>query len=99
MGPDAGEITVRVKTIASGITLPEHRFRFLITPVLDGTSQDQIERDFPSYVSGEFVSIIVSGLEKGRSYIFSATATNIFGSSESASSPPQFAGTCMVECV
>ena len=94
MGPGAGEITVLIKTIASGVSSPGHRFRFLIIPILNCTSQDQRQFDFPDYVSGEFVSIVVSGLEQGRSYTFSATATNIFGSSVPASSPPQFvAGT------
>ena len=93
MGPDAGEITIQIKTIASGVSRPDHRFRFLITPILNGTTQDQRRFDFPNYVSSEFVTIIVSGLEKGRSYIFIATATNIFGSSDLAVSPPQYAGT------
>ena len=100
-GPDAGQITIRVKTIASGasgVSSPDQGFCFLITPVLDGRRQDQRRFDFPEYVSGEFVSIIVGGLEKGRSYTFNAMATNVFGSSESASSPPQFAGTGTYSC-
>ena len=99
-GPRAGEITIQIKTVASGVDRVDHRFRFVITPVLGSMTQTEQQFDFFNYRSGEFVSILVGGLEKGRSYTFSATATNIFGTSDQTSSP-QFAGihvhtgTCM----
>ena len=67
-------------------------FNFTIIPVLSGVRQPKRQFGFPSYMSGEFVSIPVDNLEPGESYIFSATAMNIFGTSGSANSPAQFAG-------
>ena len=43
-------------------------------------------------MSGELESITVRDLEPGRSYTFSATAMNIFGTSAAANSPPVRAG-------
>ena len=37
---------------------------------------------FPGYTSGKIVEMIVTGLETGSVYTFSAKAQNMFGSSE-----------------
>ena len=94
-GPGSGVIIVQIKTVASGVDMPVQEFNFRITPILAGTSGDrQPERqfEFPNYMSGQFVSLAVDNLEPGESYIFSATAVNIFGTSGSAHSAAQFAG-------
>jgi hypothetical protein len=91
-GPRSGEITVEMKTVASGVNSPEQGFHFNITPVLLGIKQPERIFDFPNYVSGEFVSLVVDQLRPGASYTFSATAMNIFGNSTSTNSPAQFAG-------
>ena len=92
-GPGSGVITVQIKTVASGVNMPVQEFKFRITPVLvSGVRQPERQFEFPNYMSGQFVSIAVDNLEPGESYIFSATAVNIFGTSESANSAPQFAG-------
>ena len=92
IGPSSGQITVQIKTVASGVNNPVHGFQFRLTPVLPGTEQIERSFAFPNYVSGELVSIIVDQLQPGMSYSFGATAMNTFGTSESISSPPQFSG-------
>jgi hypothetical protein len=91
-GPNSGVITVEIKTVASGVNSRDQGFRFNITPVLDGNRQPDKIFEFPYYVSGELVSIVVGQLTPGESYTFSATAMNTFGNSTSANSPQQFAG-------
>ena len=91
-GPGSGEVTLEIKTIASGVDHPNQEFRFVITPVLDGKILDPIQFDFPNYQSGVLVSISVNGLEPGKSYTFSATAMNMFGVSGPASSHSAHAG-------
>ena len=93
-GPGAGEVTLEVKTVASGVDNPSQGFRFIITPVLDGEVLDPIPFDSFEYQSGTFESITVSGLEPGRTYSFSATAMNTFGTSSSTNSPSVPAGVC-----
>jgi hypothetical protein len=91
-GPRSGDITVEIKTVASGVNSPEQGFHFNITPVLLGIRQPERTFDFPDYVSGELVSIVVDQLRPGASYTFIATAMNIFGNSTSTNSLAQFAG-------
>ena len=52
IGSGSGQVTVQIKTVASGVNNPGHGFQFILTPVLSGT--DQIERSFafPEYTSG-----------------------------------------------
>ena len=91
-GSRIGEVTLEIKTVASGINDQNQAFRFVITPVLDGDVLDPISYDKFDYMSGVLESITVSGLEPGRGYTFSATAMNIFGTSDAANSPPVRAG-------
>ena len=91
-GPYSGVITMRIKTVASGISQPDQDFHFNIIPVFAFNKQPERIYEFPNYMSGQLVSIAVGQLEPGESYTFSATAVNIFGSSTSANSPVQFAG-------
>ena len=91
-GPRSGEITVQIKTVASGVNLPEQGFHFNVTPVLLGIRQPEKTFEFPIYMSGELVSVVVDQLQPGASYTFSATAMNIFGNSTPANSPAEFAG-------
>ena len=91
-GPGAGEVTLRISTTGSGVSLPIHRFAFVITPVLGDDRQDSITFERPNYRSGAIEEIMIGGLERGSVYSFSATAMNIFGESESANSPPVTAG-------
>ena len=74
-------------TVASGVDSPVQGFNFGITPILSGTTQSEQIFLFPNYMSGELVSIIMDQLEPGMSYTFSATAANIFGTSEASYSP------------
>ena len=95
-GSRVGEITLEIKTVASGVGSASQRFQFIITPVLDGNILDPISYDKFDYQSGEFESVTVTGLEPGRSYTFSATAMNIFGMSGATNSPPVRAGTLYI---
>ena len=92
IGPGSGQITIPIKTVASGVNNPVHGFQFRLTPVLVGVEQMERSFAFPEYTSGQFVTITVDQLQPGMSYSFSATAMNTFGTSESISSPPQFSG-------
>lgn len=91
-GPNAGEVTFQIKTVASGVIESSQGFRLIIVPVLGGVLGRKQEKSFPSYQSNTFVSITVGDLEQGESYTFSATATNVFGDSTPAHSGPVFAG-------
>ena len=91
-GPATGEVTLEVKTVTSGVDNQNQDFRFIITPVLDGEDLDPIPFDSFEYHSGTFESITVSGLEPGRTYSFSATAMNVYGTSSSTNSPLVSAG-------
>ena len=99
-GPSMGEVTLQIKTVASGVNDSVQGFRFVITPVLDGDVLEVIPFDFPNYQSGELESITVRGLEPGRSYTFSVTAMNTFGTSDATNSPPVRVGMlCVSLCV
>ena len=91
-GPSTGEVTLEIKTVASGVNNPDQEFRFIITPEIDGNTLDPVQFDFPNYESGALESITVHGLEPERSYIFSATAMNNFGESSPANSRSVRAG-------
>ena len=88
-----------IKTIVSGVSNRDQRFRFDITPVLDSVEQEEIDYPFPDYKSGDFETIVVSGLESGQIYSFKATATNFFGPSGSENSTLIQAGECVCVCV
>ena len=92
-GPNAGEVTIMIKTVASGVDNPSQAFWFVITPVLDGVEGDSIPYLFLNYQSGTFETIVVSGLEIGERYMFNATATNTFGTSKPVISASVFVGT------
>lgn len=80
-GPGAGDVTIEIKTIASGVNNPSQGFRFIITPLLDYDILERVEFAFPDYQSGMFESVTVVGLKEGESYSFSAIAMNIYGTS------------------
>ena len=93
-GPDPGQVTFQIKTIASGLSTREARgFEFVLIPVLDGTPGNELRYPRPDYQSGRFETITISGLTPGQSYTFSATAVNFFGISAAANSAPIHAGT------
>ena len=91
-GPNAGEVTIIIKTAASGVDNPSQAFWFVITPVLDGVEGDSMPYLFLNYQSGTSVTIVVSGLEDGENYKFNATSLNFFGSSEPVTSTSVLAG-------
>ena len=91
-GSRIGEVVLEIKTVASGVDNENQNFRFIIIPVLGVNVLDPILYDKFDYTSGELESITVRNLEPGRSYTFSATAMNIFGTSAAANSPPVRAG-------
>ena len=91
-GSHIGEVVLDIKTVAAGVDNENQAFRFIITPVLDGNILDPILYNKFDYMSGELESITVRDLEPGRSYTFSATAMNRFGTSAPANSPPVRAG-------
>ena len=81
-GPNVGEITVEIKTMTSGIDTNFQVFGFIITPILDGVSRESMLHLITNYKSGQFETVVISGLMAERSYVLNATATNLFGSSE-----------------
>ena len=93
-GPNPGEITIQIKTIASGVDRSSQGFQFNIIPVRDGVEGNV--REFPrgNYQSGEFETLVVRDLKQGQSYTFSATAMNFYGTSEVQNSAFVTAGKC-----
>ena len=91
-GPSVGQVTLQIKTAASGVNSSLQNFQFIVTPVLDGRNLSSIQYSFPDYQSGTFVSVSVSELEEGKPYTFCITAMNVFGTSEVTKSSPVFAG-------
>ena len=85
-GPNVGDVTMMINTRTSGIDGTFQLFGFFVFPILDGTEGDSIPYLFPNYQSGTFETIVVSGLEEGESYMFNATAINMFGNSEAITS-------------
>ena len=86
-GPNAGEVAIMIKTVASGVNSLQHRFNFIITPIAGGINEEERDFPFPDYQSGQFETILVQGLQQGKNYIFSGVAANVFGRSEPAYSP------------
>ena len=80
-GPGAGEVTILIKTVASGVEDPSQVFWFVITPYTDTTEGETVPHLIPNYQSGTFAMIIMSGLDQGERYKFNATAANTFGAS------------------
>lgn len=91
-GPSVGQVTLQMKTAASGINSSLQGFQFIVTPVLDGRNLSSIQYSFPDYHSDVFISVSVSGLEEGKAYTFCVTAMNIFGTSKVTKSSSVFAG-------
>ena len=91
-GPSVGQVTLQIKTAASGINSSLQGFQFIVTPVLDGQNLSSIQYAFPDYQSGVFTPVSVSGLEEGKAYTFCVTAVNIFGTSKVTKSSSVFAG-------
>ena len=85
-GPEPGEVTIQIKTIASGVSSPSQGFQFNIIPVRDGVEETLQEFVRNEYQSGEFETITVHDLEGGQRYTFKATAMNLFGTSDIATS-------------
>ena len=84
--PGAGEVTIMIKTVASGLDDPSQVFWFVITPYTDDIEGETVPHLVPNYQSGTFATIVMTGLEQGERYRFNATATNIFGASGLATS-------------
>ena len=85
-GPNSGEVTIEIKTIASGVSSSSQGFQFNIIPVRDGvegTPQEFVRND---YQSGQLETLVVRDLEQGQSYTFSATAMNFYGTSDATNS-------------
>ena len=97
-GPGEGEVTIQIKTVASGVDSSSPQFQFNIVPVLDGVERSMREFVHIDYVSGTFETVTITDLEPGSSYIFRATVVNSFGSSETENSHFVAADTCEV-CV
>ena len=94
-GPNSGEVTIQIKTLASGVDNVSPWFQFNIVPInADGVEESR--REFVHYMfnyqNNKFETITVRDLEQGQSYTFSATATNIYGTSEVANSRSISAG-------
>ena len=87
-GPNEGEVTIQIKTVASGVdsTSDSRQFQFNIVPVLDGFEGEGREFVRKYYVSGTFETVTITNLEPGQIYTFIATAENSFGASETANS-------------
>ena len=81
-GPGAGEVTVMIKTVASGLDDPSQVFWFVVTPYTDSTEAETM----PHFILNYLAMIIVDGLGQGERYRFNATATNTFGASGVATS-------------
>ena len=97
-GPNEGEITIQIKTDASGVdsTSDSRQFQFNVVPVLSGIEGDRREFVNNDYVSGTFETVTVTDLEPGQTYTFSATAVNSFGTSVTSNSHFVTAGTVFV---
>ena len=96
-GPDPGQVTIQIKTIASGVSDPAaQRFAFVIVPVLGITPGNGIRFPLSNYQSNMFETITISDLIPGESYTFSATAVSDLGMSIPENSAPVQAGTHLI---
>ena len=107
-GPNPGQVTIQIKTIASGVSDPAAQgFAFVIVPVLGSTPANGIRFPRPNYQSNMFETIMIGDLTPGETYTFSATAVSDFGVSTSGNSAPVQAGIqchvihlyCVVQCI
>lgn len=86
-GPNAGEITITLKTISSGINGQSSEvFLFMVTPVHEGIGGESVSHLSMNYQSETFETVVVGGLVEGESYTLNATAVNVYGSSQVATS-------------
>ena len=58
----------------------------LATPIYDEIEGKSIPHLSLNYQTGTFETLVIDGLEEGESYMFNATAVNIYGSSLTATS-------------
>ena len=92
-GPDPGQVTIQIKTVASGLSDRDARgFEFVLVPILDGVSGNELRFPRPNYQSGTLETITISNLSPGQNYTFIATAVNFFGISSPANSAAVHAG-------
>ena len=92
-GPNAGEITITIKTMASGIDRQiSEVFWFVITPIYKGIEGESVSHLSLNYQSDTFESVLINGLKEGEIYVFIATAVNIYGSSQAVTSKSVFEG-------
>lgn len=92
-GPNVGEITITLKTPASGIDRQFSKvFWFVITPIHEGIEGESVFHLSLNYQRDTFETVFINGLKEGEGYIFSAIAVNIYGSSQAATSISAFAG-------
>ena len=83
-GPKGGQITFPIQSPTSGIDRnfsDSEVFWFVITPIHDGIEGESVYHLSINYQSSTFETIVVEGLEEGESYVFNATAVNMYGSS------------------
>jgi hypothetical protein len=94
-GPNAGEITITLMTLSSGINEQSSSevFWFVVTPVHEGIGGESISHLSMNYQSGALETIVVSGLEEGENYMLNVTAVNVYGSSQASTSMSITAGT------
>ena len=92
-GPNPGQVTIQIKTVASGVSDPATQgFAFVIVPVLGSTPANELKFPRPNYQSNMFETIVIGDLIPGESYTFSATAVSDLGVSTSGNSAPVQAG-------
>lgn len=95
-GPNTGEISVTLKTSSAGINRQSSSdfevFWFMVTAVHKGAGGANISHLSMNYQSGTFETVIISGLEEGESYTLNATAVNVYGRSQVATSASITAG-------
>ena len=68
-GPNAGEITVTLKTLSSGIDGESSEvFLFVVIPVREGVGGESVSHLSMNYQSDTFERVVIAGLEEGESY-------------------------------
>ena len=94
-GPKGGEITFSIQSPTSGIDRnfsDSEVFWFVITPIHDGIEGESVSHLSMNYQSGSIETVVIDGLEEGESYVFNATAVNMYGSSLPTTSTSVLAG-------
>lgn len=81
-GSNPGDVTIMIRTVASGINDTQQDFRFIIAPIIDGVKGSELVFPFPDYQSGHFETLYIENLQRGKTYIFCAVAANMFARSE-----------------